>query len=194
MWSAGFQCENVLMPLLILPVSIFLLLLKISEPYLYHYIFFILIGSNNTGQSHNVVLSGVGIFLNSFQWSMVCLLCISLHPPFMSGDPRAGLTGFSQRYDTSGSLFSPSRSLFFFIAVADKPRLPLAVERGALPVVLLKHFFTNRKCFESAVGFLTAQRINSEEPARLSHMIQHPLINATQCCVTKSQLHHALSD
>lgn len=85
-------------------------------------------------------------------------------------------------------------AFFFFIAVADKPRLPLAVERGALPVVLLKHFFTNRKCFESAVGFLTAQRINSGEPARLSHMIQHPLINATQCCVTKSQLHHALSD
>lgn len=38
------------------------------------------------------------------------------------------------------------------------------------------------------------RHINSGEPALLSHMVQHPLINATLCCVTKSQLHHAFYD
>lgn len=69
-------------------------------------------------------------------------------------------------------------------------------DSAMLPLTLVPpmHFFTNRECFESAAGFLMDPRINSEEPAPLSHMIQHPLIKATLCCVTKSQLHHAPSD
>ncbi len=113
----------------------------------------------------------------------------------------AEMTGFSQRYDTFGSLFSPTGSLFHPSGQTPQSftRLPhtLTTKRDTHQVILLFNFSPNRgigECFESAVGFLTAPHINSEEPALLSHMVQHPLINATLCCVTKSQLHHAFYD
>lgn len=112
------------------------------------------------------------------------------------------MTGFSQRDDTFGSLFSPTRSPFHPSGQTPQSltRLPhtLATKRDTHQVILLFNFSPNRgigECFESAVGiFDGASRINSEEPALLSHMVQHPLINATLCCVTKSQLHHAFYD
>lgn len=174
-----------------------MLILKITEPCLYHYNSFPIV-LNDTGSSGSILLNGVGICVTRFHRPLhlspeAAHLLSSLHLPPSSLHVRrsacAEMTGFSQRYDTFGSLFSPSRSLFLSRR-ADGPRLPLVcVERRTH-----SHFFTNRKCFESAVGFLMAPRINSGEPACLSHMIQHPLINATQCCVTKSQLHHAPSD
>ncbi len=123
---------------------------------------------------------------------------VSLH---VRGSSCVEMTGLSQQYDTFGSLFSPSRSLFHPSGPTPQSltRLPhaLATKRDTHQVILLFNFSPNRgigECFESAVGFLTASHINSEEPALLSHMVQHPLINATLCCVTKSQLHHAFYD
>lgn len=168
------------MALLIWPVSFFLLVLKTSEPFFHLYY--------TTGPSHNLVLSGVGKFSAVDGLSSLC----SLHPPFMPGDPLGQERQASLSDMTHLALCSLPAEVFFLSQRAHEPGLPLAVEREAQRRE--KHFFTNRKCFESAVGFLTAQRINSEEPARLSHMIQHPLINATRCCVTKSQLHHAPPD
>lgn len=109
------------------------------------------------------------------------------------------VTGFSQRYDIFGSLFSaffhPSRqTLQSFTAL---PHI-LSSRRDTHQVILLFEFSPNRsigECFVSAEGFFfffwRALHINSKKPALLSHMVQHPLINATLCCVTKSQLHHA---
>lgn len=118
------------------------------------------------------------------------LLCISLHLPFMSEDPPVQKWQASLSDMTHLALCSLPAEVFFYRGG------PMAQDFHWLcrETHTLMHFFTNRKCFESAVGFLMAPRINSGEPARLSHMIQHPLINATQCCVTKSQLHHAPSD
>lgn len=100
-------------------------------------------------------------------------------------------------------LFVLSQQKPFFIPVGRYrslfTRLPhaFATKRDTYQVILLFIFSPNRaigEFFESAVGFLMAPHINSEEPVLLSHMVQHPLINATQCCVTKSQLHHAFYD
>lgn len=91
----------------------------------------------------------------------------------------------------------------FFIPVGRHHRLPLDFLTLSLPkekthqVVLLLHFSPNRgiwECFESAVCFLAGLHFNNEEPVFLNHMLRHPLINATLCCVTKSQLHRAFYD
>lgn len=123
-----------LLVLLILLVALLLLILKISAPCLYHYNYFSIV-LNDTGSSRSILLNGVGICVARFHRPLhlspeTAHLLSSLHLPPSSlhvrRSPCAEMTGFSQRYDTFGSLFSPSRSLFLSRR-ADGPRLPLAV-------------------------------------------------------------------
>lgn len=106
------------------------------------------------------------------------------------------MTGLSQRCDTFGPLFSLHRgpvSSQWADTTASRNASTHLRRRHSHPVILLfKSLLYNRSsggCFESAVRFLMPLHINSKEPALPGHMVRHPLINATQCCVTKSQLH-----
>lgn len=176
-----------------------------------------------TKQAHNILLRDVeGDKFKSrhvyVEWFTLFFIRLHMKPQLQSSHPLrlpsvslhvrrsscVEMTGVSQRYDTFGSLFYPSWNLFFyfFIPVGRHHRLSLDFHTGPRrdthQVILLFGFSPNRdigECFESAVGFFwRAPHINSEEPALLSHMVQHPLINATLCCVTKSQLHRAFYD